>query len=195
MKRRPLLILLVLLVVGGGLFVWKSSRDAKTETFVMLDGTQITFQAVTVGTNQSYCFGNIFQRLAARIPGRLGDILNGGTVYRFPTDSPNDVIFWFRHREDSSRTNFNLIPPTSGASSMMYYRIKLKDDQGNELRGSTCRSVGQFPSGDFALFVLSTNVPTSSRTVRVRLEAWHGPSDWRESGEFTAPNPLYRKQP
>jgi len=194
MKRRPLLILLFLLVAGGGLFVWNASHDAQAESFVMVDGSRITFQAVTVGTNHSYCFGNVFQRLAARIPGRLGEITHGGTVFRFPTGSPTDVILWFRQREDSSRTNDNLVSPTSGTRSKVYCRIKLKDDQGNGLSGGNGRSVGPFHSGDFAMFVFSTNVPPNSRMIRVRLESWYGTNDWRISGEFVVPNPLYRKQ-
>ena len=175
--------------------MWNATRDAQSESFVMLDGSRITFQAVTVGTNQSYCFGNVFQRLAARIPGRLGEIMHGGTVFRFPTGSPTDVIFWFRERDDSSHTNFSLGIPALGSNSRGHRRIKLKDDQGNGLYGDNCRSVGPFHSGDTALFVFSTNVPPSSRTIHVRLESRHGPKDWRVNGEFVVPNPLYRKQP
>jgi hypothetical protein len=194
-KRRPLLILLFVFVAGVGLFVWRSARDARAESFVMLDGSRIAFQAVTVGTNQSHCFGNVFQRMAARIPGRLGEIMHGGTVFRFPTGSPTDVILWFREREDSSLTNFSLGIPASGSSSPGRRRIKLKDDQGNGLHGGNCRSVGPFHSGDIVLFVFSTNVPPSSRTIHVQLESWRGSKDWRVNGEFVVPNPLYRKQP
>src|SRR5687767_8565790 len=95
MKRRTLLFLFSLLVVGVGAFVWKSSREAPARTFLLADGSQLTFRGITIGTNHSHCLGNPLQRMAARIPGRLGEILHGRTVIKARASASESVVFWF----------------------------------------------------------------------------------------------------
>src|SRR6266511_2341436 len=112
MKRRPLLILIILLVAGAGLFVWKSSRAARAETFLLADGSQLTFRGITVGTNHSHCFGNVFQRMAARIPGRIGEILSGNTLRKAPGSPSTNMVFWFLVRKNPSLLQYVHTPPT-----------------------------------------------------------------------------------
>jgi hypothetical protein len=117
MKRRPLLILSFLLVAGVGLFVWNASRDALARTFLLADGSHLRFRALTAGTNYSGCCGNPFQRLAARIPGRLGEMLSGG-----------DCI-----RKNPSLPQFSYVISRPNGRAKALFRYQLVDDQGHEL--------------------------------------------------------------
>jgi len=195
MKRRPLLMLFVLLVAGVGLFVWKSSRAAPDKIFMLADGSQLTFLAFTAGTNHSHCFGNPLQRVAAGIPGRLGEILSGGTLIKYPVSSSTNLVFWFSIRKNPSLASFNTVQPLANGRARALFRFRFKDDKGDDLPGSVFRSERQFRSGNVGMFTYSTNLPPASPTIRLKLTTWRGPADEEESTEFIAPNPRYRQQP
>ena len=195
MKSRPLLIVLFVLVVGVGFFVWRSSRDAQTDTFTLADGSVLEFRGITVGSNHSYCFGNAFQRMAARIPGKLGDKLHANTVVKLTQSQKPPMVSWFVIRRSPGLAEFRLVQPRPDGRANALFRFELRDDRGSELSRLSSYIHHQLPSGDLAMMVLITNLPPTLPTIRLKLNIWRGPEDQHESAEFTAPNPLYRKQP
>jgi len=195
MKRRLLLILFVLLVAGGGLFVWNASRDARADTFALADGSVLEFHGFTSGTNHSYCFGNPLQRMAARIPGKLGEMLHGKTVVKAPASASESAVFWFLIRTNSASAKFDMIRPLQDGGRKAMLRCKWQDDGGNDFGGSTRITLKQLPSGDLATYFSSYGVDLNSPTVHLKLSIWCGPGDKMIGAEFVAPNPLYRKQP
>jgi hypothetical protein len=181
MKRRPLLFLLFLLVAGVGLFVWKSLRDAGANTFLLADGSQLTFRGITAGTNHSYICGNPLQRLGAWIPGRLGEMLSGGELAMSQGYYSTNLIVWFCIRKNPSMVQFSYVIPGPNGRAKALFRYQLVDDLGHELPD--------------LMSTYSANFPPASPTVRFKLTIWRGPADEEESTEFIAPNPLYRKKP
>jgi hypothetical protein len=195
MKRRPLLILLFVLVAGGGLFVWNATRDTQARTFLLADGSQLTFRAITVGTNHSYCFGNVFQRVAARIPGKLGDKLHGKTVVKAPGWRGTNVVFWFYVRKNPVLTSFvNIHQMPDGEERELFWMQPAFPKVDRSLR-TTFSGRLRLPSGDLSEYCQVTNLPHTLPIVRLKLTIWRGPADEEESVEFTAPNPFYRKEP
>ncbi len=95
MKHRRLLILFALATAGVAVLVWAFSSRVEGTTFRLTNGERVTFRAVTVGSNTTYCFGNVLQRVAAHIPGQLGDKLSGGTRAETWHYSDSNVVFWF----------------------------------------------------------------------------------------------------
>ena len=195
MKRRSLLILSFLLVAGVGLFISDALHHRHSRTFPLSDGSQLTFRAITVGTNHSYCFGNVFQRIAARIPGNLFDKLLGNTVVNGPAYSATQVVFWFHVRKNPALASFDNIRVLPNGAAFSLYRMEPLDAAGNRLQKHQNGVEATFRSGDLGVGRAVTNLPPSLSTIRLKLSIWRGPADEHDFAEVTAPNPLYQKKP
>jgi hypothetical protein len=193
MKRQSLLILLFLLVAGAGLFVWNVRHNTDARTFRLADGSQLTFRAVTVGTNHTYCFGNVFQRIAARIPGKLFDKLLGDTVVNAPAYSATHVVFWFHVRKHPDLASFDYIQLLPNGAASTLYRIQPLDAAGNRLQTGLSGARAIFGSGDLGEGWAVTNLPPTLPTIRLKLSIWRGPEHEHDFAELTTPNPLYKE--
>jgi hypothetical protein len=195
MKRWSLLILLFLLVAGVGLFLSDALHRRHSRTFRLADGSELTFRATTVGTNHSYCFGNVFQRIAARIPGHLFDKLVGNTVVNAPSYSATHVVFWFDVKKNPALASFDNIRRLPNGAAFSLYWMQPLDMMGNTLQKHGWGVQATFGSGDLGVGCLVTNLPPTLSTIRLKLRIWRGPADEHDFAEITAPNPLYQKKP
>jgi hypothetical protein len=177
------------------LVVWNASPGTQARTFLLADGSQLTFRGITVGTNHSYCFGNPFQHVAARIPGRLGEEWSGRTSVTAWSAPSNNVVFWFRVRKGSDSDSVETSRGIHDGSGNALYRFTFKDDGGKDVLNTEFYEGRNTRSGDGVMFVFCPKLSRASRTVRLKLTILRGPEDQEESAEFTASSPLYRKQP
>jgi hypothetical protein len=195
MKRRPLVILLFLVLAGVGLVVWNASRDTRANTFLLADGSELIFRGVTVGTNHSRCLGNLFQRMTAWIPGQIGDAIHGKTVVKASASSSTRAVFWFLLRKNPTMSGFALNQPAPVGGEKALLRYQWEDEEGNDFGGSSFITWQQLPSGDLVTYFYSYGVDLNSPTIHLKLSTLCGPTDKWIATEFTAPNPHYRKQP
>lgn len=181
MKRRCLLIALLLIAAGVTALVWMSSSKVEGTTVKLTNGERLTFCAIGVGTNTTYCYGNILQRMAAHIPGSLGDRLSGGTCAESWHYNNSNIVLWFLC-EGSVKTFDRL-------------RFRVVDDLGVESEPYFDVNQAYSDGGTVGYYLHAGILPRRSRLIRLRV---FETDDWDKAlllGELRIPNPLYRKFP
>ena len=151
-------------------------------TYIRLrHGEKLTFCATTVGSNTTYCFGNVLQRVAARIPGQLGAKLSGGTRAESWHYNNSNVVFWFLCEEGDrtvDRIHFRVVDERGIESDPYFDRVEAYSD------GDT---IGYY----FQAGIL----PRRSRQIRLRVFEADKSGELLPTGEFQIPNPLCAKFP
>jgi hypothetical protein len=181
MKRARLLTLLLLGVAGIGALMWTFSSHVEGTTLKLSTYERLTFCAVNVGSNTTHCFGNILQRMAARIPGQLGDKLSGGSRAESWHYSNSNMVFWF------------LCEGGAGTFNRVHFRVV--DEQGIESDPSFDRNQAYSDSGTEGYYVHAGILPRRSRAIRLRVLEDGKLGELMLVGEYRIPNPLYRKYP
>ncbi len=70
-KRRNFIVLFVALLVTVVVITLIFFNDPSSRTFTLSNGDTLIFRGLSVGTNHNHCFGNLLQRMAARLPGSV----------------------------------------------------------------------------------------------------------------------------
>ena len=91
---------------GAGSLVVATVARGPTDTFVLSDGTQAKLLGVTVGTNTTFRFGSVFERLQARLPGQAGAGAAARISARTDPDVQASVVFWFSYDHPSKSPNW-----------------------------------------------------------------------------------------
>ena len=181
MKRRRLLIALLLIAAGITVLAWMLSSKVERTTLKLTNGERLTFCAIGVGTNTTYCYGNILQRMAAHIPGSLGDRLSGGTRAESWHYSDSNIVLWF------------LCEGGVGVFHRIQFRVV--DEQGIESDPYFDRNSAYSDGDTVGYFVHAGILPRRSPRIRLRISE---ADKWGEPlpvGELHIPNPLYGKYP
>lgn len=180
-KRGLLLVVLLLLVAGTGLLFWSVTSPVRGTAFVLANGEQIIFRDLSVGSNSTHCYGNIFQRMAARIPGPIGDKLSGDTRAEAWTYKDTDVAFWFLYRGAKR--------PISSLN------IRLSDDDGFEASPFFETREFQLKEGETGLYLNAGILPRRSRTMTLHLSERSTAGTLQPLGKLRITNPLFEKYP
>lgn len=180
-KRKRLLIALLLATGTIAALVLIFSSKVEGTTLRLTNGERLTFCTVTVGSKTTYCYGNVFQRMAARIPGQLGDKLSGGTRAESWHYSDSNMVFWFRCE--------------GGVGVFDRIRFRVVDEQGIESDPYFDNNHVYSDSSTVICYLHAGILPRRSRHIRLRIseaDKWDVPLP---IGEFRIPNPLYGNFP
>src|SRR5688572_2649590 len=204
MKRVTLLIIPMLLALGLVVAGWRAWDQTSAPPILLSDGSWIEFCTVTVGSNSTYRFGTVWQRLLARIPGKLGQKYGGKYIVSAGYDSPTNVIFWLVRRGATNWANqlnaaasedplpaYQLPKLTRPGSFTPYssgtpsggIRVNVKDDQGEGEPGFENFRQARLPNGDLAMFWSAKAVPRHSPALKLCLYGARGGAGGRRLGE------------
>ena len=218
MKRKVLLAIAALLVVGVCMTVWMEWPDRRSRMILLADGSRLEYLGATVGANCSFDYGSPWQRLAARLPAKWTRRFGGGAapnpVVNAGYSGDSSVVFWFVRRGSPARTNVTkviyklsakpLLPAigtgaigtgstwgfTSGAALVDGLMINLKDEQGDGVPGLHSLSEAALPSGDTAVYWRTEVVPANGRVVFLRFYESTRSTGLKCTSEMEVPNPL-----
>ena len=76
-----------------------TTEDTAPQLVTLADGTKLKLRNVALSEHPRYCFGNLFQKLGARIPGKTGDYLSGGNAPKLGDYSEPVLAAWFSVEE------------------------------------------------------------------------------------------------
>jgi len=159
---------------------------------MLADGSKIIFLGVTDGTNHIRSYGGLLQQMIARLPAKLRDKFADATLIRAIQDGQTNAVFWFRLRKNPALKEFVYIQPTTNGGARALFRLKFKDDLGQNHTNTVHTERHRLPSGDDAWAAWATNYPSTSREVHLWLYRPPVPGEEGQPFEFRAPNPSYQ---
>jgi hypothetical protein len=223
MKPRPLLILLFLLVVGCVGVGWLAWDQTSPPVVPLSDGSWLELHGVTVGTNATFHYGPIWQRMAARVPGKFGQKYRGNFTVSTYASTATSITFWFVRRGAPLQTN-NVTParinsvgqiiqtgqllkpgvftPVVSAVPIDGLKVNLRDEDGHGEPGFHMFRRANLAHNEEAFYWAVQAVPTQSPRIKLCVYKFpggpsvlFGGSGGKRIGEILLPNPLYRKEP
>ncbi len=181
MTRARFYLLLLVVSIGLGALLWTLSSDVRGTTFRLNNGDQLTFLGSSVGTNGSYCYGNPFQRIAAKLPGGLGNAWSGGTLANSEDRRVTNIVFWFHYRgkeEPFFRLGFQAV-----------------DDQAVVTNPGFTGGSHPLGRGEMGVYFDEGILPRRSKTILLRIYDRKDWTDFRLVGELRIPNPRAGQYP
>ena len=223
MKRALLLIPLLLIALGLCRAGWRAWNQTSPPVVLLADGSWLVLRGATVGPKATYDYGTPWERLAARVPGKLGRQFGGNTVVNAGLIGPTKIVFWFERRGVPLQTNNatavslnslgqvmqtgvlskrGTLPPKVRVVPADGLRVNVRDEQGHGEPGYHRFVETVLPNGVVAVHWRADVVPTGSRRLKLCVYEFPGsPSvlfggtGGKRIGEIFLPNPLYQKGP
>jgi hypothetical protein len=172
-RRRFLIFLLV--AVGVGALARKLSTPIEGTRFTLANGDQLVFRATTFGSNTTHCYGNIFQRLAAGLPGRIGKTITGDTMAEAWSRRHSDFVAWFTFR---------------GTGDPMDLQFRITDDHGLDAAPDFEERSFWLSAGETGFLLQGGALPRRARNFKLRVL-----EKMRVIGELKINNPFHRDFP
>ena len=177
MKRRLLPLFLALF---AAVLLWALFSSGKHRV-QLADGTTLTFHGVTVGLSNRYCFGNVAQRVAAKLPWSWAQKFAASTLLTVPTARDTHLVVWVTYRGAAPRAG--------------RFRFRCVHDGGtNELALSGITKYG-LPSGESATGFYTAFWPRRSKRFTLQALDVDAPSAKETLWEIRVPNPLHFDYP
>ena len=178
MKRPGFIAVVFLLALIIVFIVWSVREPGRT--FVLSDGTKVTLRGVTVGSNTTFYFGNPFQRMLARVPGKIGKKFKS-RISANSEDNQNCATFWFTYNR-----------PTTNSD---YIGVRLIDDGLEQFSPPWWRPPNTLPNGEMIAACGHRIWPRRDKTFTLQvLEEYQG-GDWKRLGETRIRNPQPQTYP
>lgn len=178
MKRPRLIVGAILLAAVVAFVVWNVREPSRT--FMLSDGTKVTLRGVTVGTNTTFYFGNPFQRILARMPGKMGAKFKSRISATSESDQ-NCATFWFSYNRPTKNPH--------------YMGVRLIHDTLEQFPPPWWRPPKALPNGEMIAACGHEIWPRRDKTFTLQvLEEYQGGS-WKRLGETRIRNPEPQKYP
>jgi hypothetical protein len=177
MKRR---LLLFLAAVGVVVILW-AVFSARKDRVTLADGTTLTFQGVSVGLSNRYCFGNAAQRMAAKLRWPWAQKYAASALLTVPADRDTNLVVWVTYRGAAPRAG--------------RFRFRCVHDGGtNDLAFSGITKYG-LPSGEAATGFYTAFWPRRSKRFSLQAHEDDAASGKPPLWEIRVPNPLHSDYP
>jgi hypothetical protein len=184
--RKKWLILLCLVVIIGaaGLWMWSARQSETLPSLLLPDSNRVHLVAVTVGTNVKINFGTPFERVLARLPGKLGKRFKGNELSSISSHMSlgSDLLLWFRYDSPPQPNTF----------------IQARAVQDGELLHVPIFSAHPqtLSNGQTVAYSGTPLWPRRHRTLTFRIQqALQSSAEAVSLGELTVANPAYANYP